>query len=130
MEQKTKLTFEEWKNRGKEIFGTEDRRLWKFKCPACGFIQSFEDFIKAGATEEETFDMIGFSCVGRVMKEKGQFLQDKKQPCNYAGGGLFRLNPLTIITSDGLEHSFFDFAELNTKELVSIPPNLKRIGYP
>jgi hypothetical protein len=126
---KTEFTFEEWKNKGKELFGI-DRKKWKFKCPACGFIQTFEDFIKAGATEDEAYGMIGFSCVGRVMKEKGQFLKDSKQPCNYAGGGLITLNPLTITTPDGEKHNFFDFAQLNSEEVVSIPPNPKGIGYP
>lgn len=125
METKTELTFEEWKNKGKDMFGTADRKKWKFKCPSCGFIQTFEDFIKAGATEDEAYGMIGFSCVGRVMKEKGQFLKDNKQPCNYAGGGLIGLNPLTITTPDGEKHKFFNFAELNSEEAVSIPPNPK-----
>lgn len=116
---KTELTFEEWNNKGNEIFGTKNRNLWKFKCPACGFVQSFEDFIKAGATEDESLGMIGFSCIGRVMEEKGQFLGDKKQPCNYAGGGLIGLNPITIITPDGKKHNYFDFAEPNSEKEIN-----------
>ena len=108
-----KITFKEWIEKGKEIFGTDDRRLWKFKCPSCGFVQSFQDFLDAGATEDDSLGMIGFSCVGRVMEKKGQFLKDKKQPCNYAGGGLIGLNPVTIIAPNGTEHNYFEFAEVS-----------------
>jgi hypothetical protein len=110
--EKRKYTFKEWIEKGKEIFGTEDRKKWKFRCPSCGFVQSLEDFIKAGTKEEDALGMIGFSCVGRVMQEKGEFLKDKKQPCNYAGGGLIGLNPVTIITPDGTEHNYFEFEEV------------------
>jgi len=45
------------------------------------------------------------------MKIKGEFLKNNKQPCNYTGGGLIGINPITIIYPDGEKHNFFDFAD-------------------
>ena len=113
-----KLSYEEWEKIGTQLYGS-DKKEWKFKCPSCGFVQTFNDFLKAGATKEDAQGMIGFSCIGRVMEDKGEFLGKKKKgkPCNYAGGGLFRINPL-IIVSEGKEQGYFDFAdELNCEEV-------------
>ena len=120
MDEKKKITYEEWLEEGKKKFGTEDKRKWKFICPSCGHVQCFEDFISAGATEEEASGMIAFSCVGRVMEEKGEFLKDKKKPCNYAGGGLFRMNPTQITAPDGSVNNYFAFAErqMTVKEMI------------
>jgi hypothetical protein len=41
--------------------------------------------------------------------KKEAFSQDGG-PCNYAGGGLFRLNPVTVVDPDGIENHAFDFA--------------------
>jgi hypothetical protein len=118
MENKTKkLSYEEWENTGTQLYGS-DKKEWKFKCPSCGFVQTFNDFLKF-TTKEEAQGMIGFSCIGRVMEEKGEFLGKKKKgsPCNYAGGGLFRINPV-IIVSEGKEQGYFDFAdELKSEEV-------------
>ena len=110
-EEEKKLIYEEWEKIGKRLYG-DDKKEWRFKCPSCGFVQTFNDFLKAGATKEDAQGMIGFSCIGRVMDKKEEFLGKKKdgKPCNYAGGGLFRINPITII-SEGKEQGYFDFAE-------------------
>jgi hypothetical protein len=125
--QNKKLTYEEWEKIGTQLYGN-DKKEWKFKCPSCGFVQTFNDFIKAGATKEQAQGMIGFSCIGRVMEEKGEFLgkKQKSKACNYAGGGLFRINPVTIVC-DGKEQGYFDFAnKLNTTD--GIPPKPKVLG--
>ena len=44
------------------------------------------------------------------MKDSEGEIFNKKKPCNYAGGGLFRLNPIKIISGDK-EQSYFDFAD-------------------
>jgi hypothetical protein len=111
-----KLSYEEWEKIGSQLYGS-DKKEWKFKCPSCSFVQTYNDFLKY-TTKEDAQGMIGFSCIGRVMEEKGEFLGKKKKgkPCNYAGGGLFRINPVTIV-SEGKEQNFFDFAdELKTEE--------------
>lgn len=54
---------------------------------------------------------MAFSCIGRWLPEKSEAFSDSPGPCNYAGGGLFRLNPVTIVNADGTESQVFDFAE-------------------
>jgi hypothetical protein len=114
---KEKLTYEEWKQEGIKRYG-EDKRNWKFKCPNCGHVQTFNDFLKEGCSEDDAQGMIGFSCIGRIMKECKGELFNKKSPCNYAGGGLFRLNPIMIVR-DCLEMEYFDFEDTLIKEEIN-----------
>ena len=88
-------TREEWRAVGKKLFGSEDKKQWKFKCPGCGVSIKGEEWFNQGVP-----DMFAFSCIGRALKEKGEFLKDKKQPCNYAGGGLFALNPVKVVLGE------------------------------
>lgn len=103
------IPYEEWDRRGRELFGY-DMKEWKFKCPVCGFIQSFNDFLKAGVDYKDAEKLIAFSCIGRVLKDCPGKIGNRKSPCDYAGGGLFKLNPVTVVTFEGKEHSVFDFA--------------------
>jgi len=99
------VTNKEWLAEAECRFGPHPD-LWRFVCPSCGHIASVGEWKDAGATEGE----IAFSCIGRnlgSMKELGA----KKGPCNYAGGGLFRLNPVTVVFFDGHERETFEFAE-------------------
>jgi hypothetical protein len=69
-------------------------------------VASVRDWKAAGAGEGE----VAFSCVGRHLpraKELGQ----RPGPCNYAGGGLFKLNPMTVVMEDGGEADRFEFAD-------------------
>ena len=107
-----KMTFAEWEARGKELFG--DKKLdWKFKCPVCGFVQSMRDYKEAGAP----MSAIGFSCIGRWREKcRDAFREKGKGPCNYAGGGLFRMNPVHVsVPPRGDDEAYvretFEFAE-------------------
>lgn len=97
------MTEAEWNAKGEALFGA-DRMKWKFVCPSCGYTATPADWKDAGATEGE----VAFSCVGRHMEESGDFGK-KPGPCNYAGGGLFKLNPVHITAGDQV-HQMFDFA--------------------
>ncbi len=99
------VTKADWESEAVRLFG-EDRAQWRFICPVCGFNQSVQDYIDAGAPDSA----IAFSCVGRwVSPSKDAFSDDDRPiPCNYAGGGLFRLNPVKI---EGIEVTCFDFAD-------------------
>ena len=73
---------------------------------------SIADWKAAGATQGE----IAFSCVGRHLPNAGEFGQ-RPGPCNYAGGGLFAINPVTVAypaDAHGAagEHRVFEFAEV------------------
>jgi predicted RNA-binding Zn-ribbon protein involved in translation (DUF1610 family) len=100
------VTEEEWNAEGVRLFG-EDRMGWRFACPSCGHVASVRDWRDAGAPE----NAVAFSCVGRWTGAKAEIF-DKKGPCNYAGGGLFQLNPTKVTRADGGESSVFAFAPL------------------
>lgn len=100
-----RYSHEEWMAEAKRRFG-ESFMQWKFVCPVCGHVQSVQDYKDAGAEE----GMIAYSCIGRLIPgSKDAFQENAKGPCTYAGGGLFRLNPVTVVRG-GEEHYVFDFA--------------------
>jgi len=99
-----KMTIEEWNAEGERRFGS-DKMKWKFVCPVCHHVQTAEDYKAAGAPETA----IAFSCVGRWIEgAKAAFEGKGTGPCTYAGGGLFRLNPVSV---GDREHAIFDFAD-------------------
>jgi hypothetical protein len=114
MVEQFKISYEDWEKEGIKRYG-EDKKEWRFKYPNCSFVQTFNNFLKQGATKEDAQGMIGFSCIGRIMQNCKGELGNKIAPCNYAGGGLFRFNPI-IITENGKEQGYFDFADSLIKE--------------
>lgn len=96
------MTLEEWQAEGSRRFGPDPMK-WKFVCPSCGHVASVQDWRDAGAGESA----VAFSCVGRWLKGAGE-IGGKKRPCNYAGGGLFKLNPVKIDDRENV----FAFAEV------------------
>lgn len=101
------MTHAEWIAEAEKRFG-KDPLKWKFVCPSCGHVASVEDWKAAGAPSTAA----AFSCVGRWLKvAKDAFTNKGKGPCNYAGGGLFRINPVVVMFPDGTEHQAFAFAE-------------------
>lgn len=101
-----KFTLEAWRAEAVRRFG-KDSAAWKFVCPSCGHVVSVGDYKKAGAPE----DAVAFSCIGRYLEKRSEAFKMGQGPCNYAGGGLFRINPVAVLSSDGEEHYVFDFAE-------------------
>lgn len=101
------ITLEQWHAEGARRFGAE-QMLWRFVCPCCGWVAALGDWRAVGASEDEA----AFSCIGRHVKgARDAFDKDKPGPCNYAGGGLFRLNPVRVIDREGNVHEVFAFAE-------------------
>lgn len=101
------MTHAEWLAEAEKRFG-KDPMNWKFVCPSCGHVASVADWKAAGAPSTAA----AFSCVGRwLTKAKDAFTDKGKGPCNYAGGGLFRINPVAVTFPDGVEHQAFAFAE-------------------
>lgn len=99
------LTVEQWRVEGVKRFGALKDIV--FTCPVCHYDQSVRDCLDAGMTSES----IGFSCIGRVLAKSAQAFSGKPGPCNYAGGGLFRLNPVPVQLDNGAVEMFFAFAE-------------------
>jgi hypothetical protein len=98
-------SIEEWQARARELFGNNPEQ-WKFTCPSCGHVASVGDWRKAGASEGE----IAFSCIGRHSEYASEFGRPPG-PCNYAGGGLFRLNPVQV---GNCPDRIFQFADPET----------------
>lgn len=94
---------EAWQAEAARLFGP-DPMLWRFVCPSCGHEASVADWKNAGAPSSAA----AFSCVGR-WTGAGDATEFKRAggPCNYAGGGLIRLNPVQI---EGHEIGAFAFA--------------------
>ena len=101
------ITSKEWRSEGESLFGP-NMMDWKFICPVCGHIAAGHDWKAAGSTP----NAIGFSCVGRWLDSKRDAFEGKGNgPCNYAGGGLFKMNPVTVTPDDGGEPiTMFEFA--------------------
>lgn len=107
------ITEKDWNAEGERRYGPR-RRDWKFICPACHHIQSGHDFLAAGLTPEDAGGYLGFSCVGRFLPgSRAAFAEgeDGPGPCNYAGGGLFKVSPIKVVTESGEEVFMFDFAD-------------------
>lgn len=86
-------TVKEWKDRGLELFGSDDPYKWAWKCPACGRKQTIEEFRKfkdkgadPGAAYEE--------CLGRYTG--GRKGPDK---CDWAAYGFFG-GPIVVMEGD------------------------------
>lgn len=101
------LTKSQWHAEGLRRFGP-DQMTWAFVCPVCHHRQTVADYQKAGAPEGH----IAFSCVGRATPgARDAFGGSGPGPCNYAGGGLFAVNPVHITDDDGKPlGTFFEFA--------------------
>jgi len=104
---KQRMTEAEWLAKGERLFGP-DKMRWRFVCPVCGHVAAPADWKAIGAGNGE----VAFSCVGRyIAGAKQAFEKSGKGPCTYAGGGLFRLNPLEIVRENGEVVSYFAFDE-------------------
>ena len=98
------VSFDEWIAEAKGLFGT--RAQVRFVCPACGHIASVQQWLDAGAKIEHA----GFSCIGRWIEgSRSAMFGNGKGPCDYAGGGLFRLNPVTVVFKSGESADMFEF---------------------
>lgn len=96
------MTHEEWAAEGVRRFGVDEMQ-WRFVCPSCGHVALVRDWKKAGASEGQ----VAFSCVGRNLPDPVEMFE-KPGPCNYAGGGLIGINPVSI---EGRKENVFAFAE-------------------
>ena len=90
-----------WQAEAARLFGPDPMK-WRFTCPVCGHEAAVEDWKTAGAPSNAA----AFSCVGRWTGATAK-MGEKPGPCNYAGGGLIRLNPVRIV---GHESGAFAFA--------------------
>ncbi len=100
------MTHAEWIVEAKKRYG--DFESVKFRCPMCGHVASVAEYQAAQAPE----GMIGFSCIGRITTAHRKAFGGKGPgPCDYAGGGLFRVNPIHLTENGEPFCEVFDFAD-------------------
>lgn len=82
-----------------------------FVCPVCHHRQTVGQFVAAAG--DDGLRMAGFACIGRLMPkdQTSEAFSGKEGPCSYAGGGLFRLNPIVVVMPDLSKIEAFDFAD-------------------
>lgn len=105
----------DWIAQGKQLFG-DDTKEWKFRCPACGNVQTLVDFEKVGAEPQLAYQ----ECIGRKLPTCARHFgstpgtDGKKSPCDYAAFGLFRLGGTQIVLADnGTKVAVLPFAEID-----------------
>ena len=107
------LSYDEWIAAGRTLFG-DDMLQWRFECPVCKHVATSEDFRsyqEIGATPDSATQ----ECLGRYLPKEQRATQlglegSTKQPCDYAGYGLFRLSPVIVVMPDGERRHSFAFA--------------------
>jgi hypothetical protein len=113
-----KVTHSAWIEEAKQRFGS-DPKAWRFVCPSCAHVASVQDWMDAGAEQ----GAVAFSCIGRYLG-KGTVAVDTTQadfkrgggPCNYTGGGLIGLNPVSVDFEDGSQpRPTFEFADAHAE---------------
>ena len=111
-----KISVEEWMGEGKALFG-DDPRLWRFKCANCHHVQTIADFIELRDLGLYRGDVQNayYSCIGRydtrIPESKIGTITDRKSPCDYTLGGLFRFVKTIVVDHDGTEKHVFEFAK-------------------
>lgn len=104
---------DDWLAQARSLFG-ENPGDWRWVCPSCGHVARMQDWLDAGAPREA----VAFSCIGRWTTPEGRDVgpvagQPKEGPCNYAGGGLFRMNPVKVKGDCGVMFEVFEFDGVN-----------------
>jgi len=98
------LTYDEWLKLGKRLYGKDIRR-WKFRCPACGNVQSDHSVKRRNPSLGDTSSWIFFACEGRHTDGVG---------CNWTLGGLLQIHRLEVVDERGIKPHrvrVFEFAD-------------------
>jgi len=114
------MQHDDWMDEAKRLFG-DDATKWRFVCPVCNTVQSIDDYREHTDLDMNTIGrVIAFSCIGRWARggceKRGLGPKDvvsnadDRIGCDYAGGGLFRLNPVRVLLDDGTAGDRFAFA--------------------
>lgn len=97
------IFYDEWIAQLKERFG-DDSRHWVFKCPACGHLQTIQDFIDHKVEKPEG---AYFNCIGRFVKGVG---------CNWTLGGLLKIHK-NVVIRDAQAYPVFEMATVEEAKM-------------
>ena len=97
----------EWQEEAVRRFG-KDPEDWKFICPACGRVNTGEEFKEAGAEPDDMY----CNCIGRFNGHMVPASKSKGHGCDWAAYGLFGTmgKGVIVVKPDGKEFEVFDFA--------------------
>lgn len=104
------IKHEDWINEALKRY--QNPQNISFRCPVCGHSATVSEYSDVGAKDGQ----IGFVCIGRfLVAHKKAFGSSHKNipngPCDYTGGGFFRLNPVRVVFKDGTTSDYFDFSD-------------------
>ena len=121
------VSHDEWQREAEDKFGS-DIMQWKFACPVCKHVAAVQDWRDAAAPK----GAIAYSCVGRYAggKARKAFEESGNGPCDYAGGGLFRLNPVKVTGGPGGDNYVFEFARDPNRPKRRSPARADRLERP
>lgn len=102
-----KYSEKEWLAEGKRLFG-ENRADWRFECPSCSTTQSARDFMEKAIDKEKMKEtigngVVGFSCIGRFVKDMG---------CDWTLGGFLQIHEAEVLTEEGRTVPVMEFASV------------------
>lgn len=110
MPNKRKLTYEEWIEEAKSLFGHPIDVA--FKCPLCGHTATTREYLKVGTP----MNRVGRECIGRWTNCRPgkdppptMGVVANGGPCDYTGFGRLKLNPVTVIFPSGKKIDVFEF---------------------
>lgn len=88
-----RMSRDAWMARARELYGDNPRK-WKFRCVACGNVQSAEsvDANNPALIGTDKSNWIFFACEGRHTEGRG---------CDWSLGGLFQIHRLEVVWAPG-----------------------------
>ena len=92
------VTLAEWEAEGQRLYG-KNKLDWKFRCPACGHIQTPHEFKAAGHSPHAAYS----NCASR-------YGLGGRQDCKWTIGGLFIIGGRYVIDDKYTPHLVFEFA--------------------
>ena len=93
------LTLAEWEDEGRRLYGN-DKLDWKFRCPACGHIQTPREFKAAGHSPHAAY----VDCASR-------FGIGGRSTCKWTIGGLLKVGGRYVIDDSYTPRLIFEFAD-------------------
>lgn len=98
------VTLAEWEAEGERLYGKE-RLDWRFRCPACGHVQTPREFKAAGQSPHAAY----LNCASR-------FGLGGRQDCKWTIGGLLKVGGRYVIDDRYCPRLIFEFADKEKKE--------------
>lgn len=98
------VTLAEWRAEGERLYGKEQLD-WRFRCPACGHVQTMRQFKEAGLNPQLAY----LNCASRHNL-------GGKADCKWTIGGLLRVGGRYVIDAKFRPRLIFEFADKETKE--------------